>query len=79
MLAQRCEQQRPVILNPEVTLVLHKIAQAFVAIFQLIRRLEVLLMEPLLVSAPDRRMVDGSLAVYSKKEVNGSLLVRIFV
>jgi hypothetical protein len=78
MLAERGEQQWAVGLNPKVALVLYKIAQTSNAVIQRIWGLEILLVEPLLVSAPDRRVYYRALALHTEEEINGGLLVRIF-
>jgi hypothetical protein len=78
MLAERGEQQWAVVLNPKVALVLYKIAQTSNAVIQRIWGLEVLFVEPLLVSAPDRWVYYRALTLHTEEEINGGLLVRIF-
>jgi hypothetical protein len=75
--AQRCEQQRPIVLNPKIAFLLHKIAQHFFAIFRWIRGLQMLGIEPLLISTAHRRMDDGALVLNAKEKVDSGLLVSI--
>jgi len=77
MLSQRGKQQRSVIFHPEVTLLLDKALNTCVAFIENICRLEMVRMEPSLVTASLRRMDNCSFIFYTKKEVNRRLFVSI--
>lgn len=77
MFPQRCEQQRPVVLHPKIALRPHKVAKPLLGIFDEVDRLEVFLVEPLLVSSPHGSMGDSAFAVYTQEQVNSRLLVSV--
>lgn len=79
MLSKRGEQQGPIILDPEVTTLLHKLAQTFLEIAYITRWLQVFLVEPFLVPAAHGRVNDSTFVLHPQKQVDSGLLVRICV
>jgi len=77
MFAQRCEQERAVILDPKFTFQFYKVDYSRLAFGMPIYRLEVFLAKPELITSPPRGLRSGAVCMYIKEEVDCCLLVGI--
>ena len=77
MLAQRREQQRPIILDPKLAALPHKLVDPALALLEVVRRLQMLGFVPVAVRAALDGLRDRAVILDAKEEVDRSLLVRV--
>ncbi len=78
MLSQGCEQQRSIIFYPEIPAIGNELLNPTFALFQFVRRLEVLRLIPVSIAAPLNRLSNRTIILNAKEEIYSGLLVCIY-
>lgn len=78
MLSERREQERAVVLDPELAASARERTQAGFALVLLVRWLQVLRAEPAAVAAALGGLGDGALCLHTKEKVDGGLLIGVW-
>ena len=79
MFAKGREQRRSIIFDPKISLLLNERAKDFIAFAQNIRRFQMFLVKPFLISSSNWRVRNSSFVLNSQEKVNRRLLVRICI
>jgi hypothetical protein len=77
VLPDRGEEQRPIVAHPKVARALDKVVDAVLARLERVRRVEVLVSEPLVVARTLRAARQRRVGLDAQKEIDGGLLVGI--
>ena len=77
VLPQRGEQQRAVVLHPEVSALAHELLDAALTFVQLVRRLKVLGVIPVAIRPSLDGLCDGAVVLNPEEEVDGCLFIGV--